>query len=224
MSRTAADRPKGVNGQTFPGYSYKTNPNGNYGSYTTTASQIPADPVLYDCQKNFVIIITDGEPTKDDFRNANTSDQTNQGFSSFGGLIGDFNADGELEIGGPDCVGGAECALYLDDIAKFMQNTDFRPDHPGTQVVDVYTVGFTTSPAGERPALAHRRRRATGSSITATTPRSSPTRSSARSATSCRSRSPSRPPPFRPRVPRTAATSTPASSCRRATTRTGKVT
>ncbi len=54
MSRTSADRPKGVNGTTFPGYVYKTNPNGNYGSYTTTASQIPEDPVQYDCQKNFV--------------------------------------------------------------------------------------------------------------------------------------------------------------------------
>ncbi len=27
-----------------------------------------------------------------------------------------------------------------------MQNNDFRPDKPGTQVIDVYTVGFTTSP------------------------------------------------------------------------------
>ena len=38
-----------------------------------------------------------------------------------------------------------------------MQNNDFRPDKPGTQVIDVYTVGFTTSPAGERPAVAHGR-------------------------------------------------------------------
>lgn len=147
MSRTPGDRPTGLNGMTFPGYAYRTNPTGNYGSYTTTSSLIPADPVQYDCQKNFVIIITDGEPTMDDFDNSNSGDNTAQGYSSFGGLIGDYNADGETEIGGAACVGGAECALYLDDIAKFMQDHDFRPDRAGTQVIDVYTVGFTTTPA-----------------------------------------------------------------------------
>jgi len=148
MSRNAADRPKGVNGTTFPGYVYRTAPSGNYGPYTTTASQIPADPVQFDCQKNFVVIITDGEPTMDTFASSNSSDNTGQGFSSFTGLIGNYNNDGETEVQGTDCVGPAseKCALYLDDIAKFMQKNDFRPDKPGTQVVDVYTVGFTTSP------------------------------------------------------------------------------
>ena len=147
MSRTASNRPVGVNGQTFPGYVYQTRPSGNYGP-TGTGSQIPEDPVQFDCQKNFVVIITDGEPTKDDFDNSNTSDNTGQGFTNFTGLIGNFNADSEIEIQGADCVNPVadECALYLDDISKFMQNRDFRPDRPGTQVIDVYTVGFTTSP------------------------------------------------------------------------------
>jgi len=148
MSRSSTNRPKGVNGTTFPGYVYRTNPNGNYGSYTTTAANIPVDPVQFDCQKNFVLLITDGEPTKDDFDNSNSGDNTGQGFSSFTGLIGNYNNDGETEIQGADCVNPVadECALYLDDIAKFMQSNDFRPDKPGTQVIDVYTVGFTTSP------------------------------------------------------------------------------
>ena len=127
MSRTAADRPKGVNGTTFPGYGYRTAPTGNYGPSTATASQIPADPVQYDCQKSFIVIITDGEPTKDNFVSANTGDNTSQGFSSFTGLIGNYNNDGEVEVGGTDCVGGVGCALYLDDIARFMQKNDFRP-------------------------------------------------------------------------------------------------
>jgi len=146
MSRTAGNRPLGLNGTAFPGYVYRTNQWDRYGNYTTTTSQIPPDPVQYDCQKNFVIIITDGEPTKDDFDNSNSSDNTAQGYSNFGGLIGDYNADGETEIGGTACNGGSECALYLDDIAKFMQEHDFRPDRDGTQVIDVYTVGFTTTP------------------------------------------------------------------------------
>ena len=49
------------------------------GSYTTTASPIPEDPVQFDCQKNFVIIITDGEPTKDDFDNSNCDRQHGAG-------------------------------------------------------------------------------------------------------------------------------------------------
>jgi len=147
MSRSATDRPAGLNGTTFPGYVYRTNPTGNYGSYTTTAASIPEDPVQFDCQKNFIVIITDGEPTMDDFDISNSTDNTAQGYASFPGLIGDYNADGETEIGGAACVGGSECALYLDDIAKYMQLNDFRPDRPGTQVIDTYTVGFTTTPA-----------------------------------------------------------------------------
>lgn len=146
MSRSASNRPAGLNGTTFPGYSYRTNQWGNYGSYTTTSSQIPADPVQYDCQKHFIIVITDGEPTKDDFDVSNSSDNTALGYSSFGGLIGDYNPDGEDETGGWACNGGDECALYMDDIAKYMQEHDFRPDRDGSQVIDTYTVGFTTSP------------------------------------------------------------------------------
>lgn len=150
MSRDGADRPRGADGLTvFPGYVYSTSTSGNYGAYTNNASQRPPDPVQYDCQKNFVIVITDGEPTKDDFdTNANTGDQTNQGFGSFSQLIGNYNDDGETEIDGWACGGASassECALYLDDIAKFMHENDFRPDRPGTQTLDVYTVGFTTS-------------------------------------------------------------------------------
>jgi len=149
MSRTTTQRPYGANGTTrFPGYSYTTATTGNYGPYTTTTSSIPVSPVQYGCQKNFVIIITDGEPTKDDFDNSNTGDQTGQGFSSFGSLIGNYNNDGETEINGWACAAAPaadECALYLDDVAKWMHEHDFRPDMTGNQTIDVYTVGFSTT-------------------------------------------------------------------------------
>jgi type IV pilus assembly protein PilY1 len=148
---TATNRPLGVNGTTrFPAYVYRPNQSGNYGSFTSTASEIPEDPVQYDCQKNFIVMITDGEPTKDDFDNSNSSDNTAQGYASFLNLIGDYHADGEVEVSCaqyPGVAAGDECASYLDDVAKFMQNTDFRPDRAGTQVIDVYTVGFTTTPS-----------------------------------------------------------------------------
>lgn len=148
MSRTSSERPFGANGSTrFPAYRYRTTLDGNFGP-PGSGSQVPASPVQYACQKNFVIIITDGEPTKDDFDISNSGDDTATGFSDFGNLIGNYNPDGETEINGWACGGVAsteECALYLDDIAKFMHERDFRPDLPGTQTIDVYTVGFTTT-------------------------------------------------------------------------------
>jgi type IV pilus assembly protein PilY1 len=151
MSRTAADRPTGVGGGTFPGYAYRTTLAGNFGPASST--QIPISPVQYACQKNFVIVITDGEPTKDDFDNSNSGDNTSQGFGSFGSLIGNYlvetpPAPVETEINGWACGGVAaseECALYLDDIAAFMHGRDFRPDMDGDQTLDVYTVGFSTT-------------------------------------------------------------------------------
>lgn len=145
MSRVAAELPAGRSG-TFPVYRYRTSTSNNGGRGTSSTSEIPVSPVQYSCQKNFVILITDGEPTKDDFdTDANTSDSTNSGFGSFMSLIGDYNVDGETEIGGWACAGGDECALYLDDIAKWMHEHDFRPDLDGNQAIDVYTVGFSTT-------------------------------------------------------------------------------
>ena len=156
MSRTAANLPKGKDNATkFPLYTYKTNVTGNWGD-VGSGSAVPPDPVQYSCQKNFVIIITDGEPTMDNFANANTSDNTSQGFSNvISKLIGTYAGDvatapyGTVpKVQGPDCVDppSSNCALYLDDVAAFMHNNDFRPDLSGTQTIDVYTVGFTTSP------------------------------------------------------------------------------
>lgn len=151
MSRDASDRPVGADGTTvFPRYSYRTTTSGNYGPPVSNSSQLLADPVQFSCQKNFVIVITDGEPTKDTFyTGANTGDGTNVGFSSFSQLIGNYDPDAETEVGGAACAGGSLCALYLDDIAKFMHERDFRPDLsdvPNAQTLDIYTVGFSTTP------------------------------------------------------------------------------
>jgi type IV pilus assembly protein PilY1 len=148
MSRTAADRPVGKDGTTtFPEYEFRTS-TASYGGYYNTSGPptVPDSPVQWRCQKSFVVMITDGEPTRDDF-DVSTYTDTARGFSVFkSSLIGDYNPDGEDEepIGLPDCAN--ECTRYLDDIAHFMQTNDFRPDMEGDQFIDVYTVGFTTSP------------------------------------------------------------------------------
>lgn len=142
-SSTSTNRPLGADNTTrFPAYSYRLS-NGNY---TTTAANIPSDPVTQACQKHFVIMITDGEPTNDHFT---TSGSETQGFSNFGNLVGDYAADAVGDIDTPETGsppwGDATGTGYLDDIAKFAQDKDCRPDLAGKQNLDVYTVGFTTS-------------------------------------------------------------------------------
>ncbi len=156
MDRNSADRPYGQDGTTrFPEYEFSTswtiNNGGPYDDDASSDSDAnnhpgtpPDHPVQWACQKNFVIILTDGEPTKDDF-DLDAPDDV--GFSDFGALIGDYIPGDETETG-VTCTGCNETTLYLDDIARFMQETDFLPnetDFPEDQVIDVYTVGFTTT-------------------------------------------------------------------------------
>jgi type IV pilus assembly protein PilY1 len=142
MSRVDTQLPFGKDGVTrFPKYQYNTTD----GNATATP---PADPLVCpgsgakcSCQKSFVIMLTDGFPTNDDF--ALASPRT-AGFADFTDrLIGDYNAGDEVEVPG----GAAASSLYLDDVAKFMQDNDFRPDIPEKQVIDVYTVGLATEGA-----------------------------------------------------------------------------
>jgi len=143
QSRVAADRASGAVSGTFPEYEYEPDHPNNGPFNSSGAPTVPDSPIQYECQKNFVVVITDGEPTMDDF-DANGGG-TDRGFSNFGNLIGDYIPADEVETGYP-----SEGSLYLDDIAKFMHDTDARPDlaaHAGQeQTMDIYTVGFTTSP------------------------------------------------------------------------------
>lgn len=139
MGRGSGEQPAPATSGSFPVYSYSTSSGSGGGPFSTAGPPtVPDCPVTYTCQKNFVIVITDGEPTRDDFDTDPAS--TSAGFSNYGNLIGDFNPDGEVEV-----TGGSEAALYLDDVAKFMHEQDFRPDLTGEQTLDVYTIGFTTN-------------------------------------------------------------------------------
>lgn len=149
MPRDSGDMPLGVDGSTrFPVYRYDTNPNSASGVGGAVTNNPPPSPVEFHCQRNFVILITDGEPTRDDF-DTDAFPNTDDGFYIFqSNLIGDY-ASGDFapgdRAGGEECSSSDECTYYLDDIAKFMNERDFRPDLPGEQTIDVYTVGFTTT-------------------------------------------------------------------------------
>ncbi len=136
MPRTVADLPTGQDGVTkFPAYNYDKNGNFN------TGPTMLGDPVQYACQKNYIILVTGGLGSRDDFDQDPAS--TAQGFANFASLIGDYHADGEIE----DPGAANEETFYLDDIAKWMQDGDLRPDYPDDQSVDLYTIGFGTTPA-----------------------------------------------------------------------------
>ncbi len=78
-------------------------------------------PIEFQCQKNFVVVLTDGDPTYDD--DADTLINGMTGFSTLTGGCG-YSAD--------DC---------LDEVAQYLYDTD-QSNLPGTQNIITYTIGF----------------------------------------------------------------------------------
>jgi type IV pilus assembly protein PilY1 len=148
MSRDTAQLPLGKDGVTkFPRYEYNTQSSGTGGNQTNQSNQWTADPVQYSCQKNFIMIITDGDSTKDHFAVVNDTPEA-AGFADFKDkLIGDYNPDGETEELPNEVYTNSYSSRYLDDIARYMTEKDFRPDFDGDQTIDTYTIGFHASDA-----------------------------------------------------------------------------
>ena len=87
-------------------------------------------PIEYSCQNNYVIIITDGEPTQDRDSILNT--------------IGDRDGDRREPIGAHNDPNYADNGSdFLDDVADYLYDTDLRTDLSGTQNISTYTIGFT---------------------------------------------------------------------------------
>ncbi len=90
-------------------------------------------PIQYYCQRNYVVIITDGESTQD--RNSILST-----------AIGDKDGDKREPIGAINDPYYADSGSdYLDDVAKSLYDTDRRSDLTGQQNIITYTIGFTVS-------------------------------------------------------------------------------
>ncbi len=93
-------------------------------------------PILAPCQKNFVIVVTDGHPTKD------------LGVSAYL-----HNADGHggcpgncASIGSPD-PNSNDCTEHITDVAWYLNHNDLRPDMGSAgenevQNVVTYAIGF----------------------------------------------------------------------------------
>lgn len=80
-------------------------------------------PVEFPCQKNFVVFLTDGEPTND--FDADAAIRAMPGFSSI--------------TGAPTCTGNC-----MDELAKYIHTQDCSSTVDDTQRVSLYTIGFTT--------------------------------------------------------------------------------
>jgi hypothetical protein len=137
-------------------------------AWNTDAAPDPLDcggGVPCGCQKNFLIVITDGFSSGDLFDdqdarvNAHFGDPddhpafvpvetgTDRGFADFFSLVGDHyrNPDGTAdEVEAP----GGSGTNYMDDLAYFMTRWDFRPDLDGDQTIDTYTVGYSVEQSG----------------------------------------------------------------------------
>ncbi len=81
-------------------------------------------PVDATCQKNHIILLTDGEPTNDTGANKE---------------IKDYIADSLLPSGlSKSCSGDGEC---MDELAYWLNNTDQSSSFVGKQAVTTYTIG-----------------------------------------------------------------------------------
>ena len=138
-------------------------PTDNHGYFNST--QTYTSPIEYSCQKNYVIYMTDGDPTLDDGYRPGDS-ESGQGTDEeahhhiFWTAITDLDGDGKEPlcrttdtgctnpnrvhyiVYGSD-MGGTD---WLDDVAKYLHDTDLRSDLTGTQNVNTYTIGFATTP------------------------------------------------------------------------------
>ena len=98
-------------------------------------------PICYSCQKNFVILLTDGYPTQDVDISDTSGLQDYDGDCAKGGCGPHDQQPGEWYY----WLGGSD---YLDDVAQAMYEMDLRPDiddldgNEAKNNVITYTVGF----------------------------------------------------------------------------------
>jgi type IV pilus assembly protein PilY1 len=97
-------------------------------------------PIQYRCQKNYVILMTDGEPTQDRDAKLSSPSYIN------GDTIGDYDGDGNDP--GPD-DGFWHPSDYLDDVAKYLYENDLSDlgtagESFEKQNIILYTIGFLT--------------------------------------------------------------------------------
>lgn len=101
-------------------------------------------PLTDECQKNYIVLLTDGEPTRDQGANGKILD-----LPGFRSLLG------SCDVNDPALPDGGDC---LDDLAEYLYRSDASTALDGVQNVVTYTIGF----AVDLPLLADTARRGGG--------------------------------------------------------------
>ncbi|MBW2491228.1 MAG: hypothetical protein JRE65_08785, partial [Deltaproteobacteria bacterium] len=124
--------------------------NGTSGSYDSNCDTSGSDckqytsPMQYRCQKNYIILMTDGDSTQDQDSKLTSGTYIN------GDTIGDYDNDGNDTGVAPAPVYSSSGSDYLDDVAKYLYDNDINSslgasgDTFEKQNVVVYTIGFRT--------------------------------------------------------------------------------
>jgi type IV pilus assembly protein PilY1 len=121
--------------------------------YTTAPGALAsqADPMVYQqpyldaCAKNYNVILTDGDPRRDD-----------QTPPLVGNLPNWFATLGYAGCNDPGVIDGSGNyqGMCLADIAAYLFRNDIAPNEPGLQYVTTHTIGFGSQPYLEAPARA----------------------------------------------------------------------
>ncbi|MDP6994203.1 MAG: PilC/PilY family type IV pilus protein, partial [Woeseiaceae bacterium] len=111
------------------GFSHESVPGSRVGG--SSSSDRYQTPIEFACQKNYIIYLTDGEPTRD-----TGAESKIEGLPNFGQYAGTSAClDG-------DSAANGRSGICLDEMAAYMQNKDISPLY-GEQNVTTYTIGFT---------------------------------------------------------------------------------
>jgi type IV pilus assembly protein PilY1 len=114
----------------------------SYFNWATSTTKVQyTSPLEYYCQKNYVILMTDGMSTKDKNSILSTA-------------IGDRDGDQREPGMANDPIYDSDGSDFLDDVAKYYYDGDLRSDLQGQQNMFVYTIGFELSDTDDDSELA----------------------------------------------------------------------
>jgi type IV pilus assembly protein PilY1 len=102
-----------------------------------------ASPIEYSCQKNYIVYLTDGEPSGDDDADSYITELSDATGASIKSLVSTIDANNQCDVetypdSDPSQQRGGEC---LDELAEFLYEGDLSP-LAGKQNVVTHTVGF----------------------------------------------------------------------------------
>ena len=107
-----------------------TTPGTNHsGVLDPSDSTLYASPIEYQCQQNYIVLLTDGDPTYDDSADADIA------------ALPDF----ATTAGSCAFSNGPPVSDCLDELAQYLFDYDQRTDLDDVQNVSTYTIGFATN-------------------------------------------------------------------------------